>query len=141
MEHSHIEFQERKKIPTSLDIAPLIDIVFLLIIFFMLTANFVMHPGIKIKLPSAVTAKSEKNDSMIVYISSDNRIYLNDEEVEIAVLEKRLTHGITRTPGMSVILKADAKVDLGLAVRVMDVSRKAGAGNIVISTEAEKPAK
>ena len=63
MEHGHIEFEERKKISTSLDIAPLIDIVFLLIIFFMLTANFVMHPGIKINLPSAVSAKAEKNET------------------------------------------------------------------------------
>ncbi|MDD4956886.1 MAG: biopolymer transporter ExbD [Candidatus Omnitrophica bacterium] len=136
-----MEFEERKKISTHLDIAPLIDIVFLLIIFFMLTANFIMQPGIKVKLPAAESARPEKQDSMTIYISSDSVIYLNGTEVEMAGLAEELSLKLANEPGLNVALKADEKVDLGLAVRVMDIARKAGAGALVISTDPGKKGK
>ncbi|MFA6635885.1 MAG: biopolymer transporter ExbD [Candidatus Omnitrophota bacterium] len=133
-----MEFEKRKKISTYLDITPLIDIVFLLIIFFMLTANFVTHPGIMVKLPYAETARPEKDDSVIIHISAEDLIRINGEKAEIENLENILERFVGNTPDIKVVLRADEKIDLGLAVRVMDVSRKAGAGSLVISTDSGK---
>ena len=130
-----MEFEERKKIPTALDIAPLIDIVFLLIIFFMLTANFIMQPGIKVKLPASETASAQEHDRITVHITSADELFINGRPVDMAGLGRELSELAALSPGSGVVLKADGKVDLALAVRVMDIARKAGSGSLVISTE------
>ena len=82
-----MEFERAKKMNTHLDIAPLIDIVFLLLIFFMLTANFITRPGIKITLPQAVTAKPQEEEDVIVFITQENEIFLNDKRINIDKLK------------------------------------------------------
>ncbi len=132
-----MEFEGRKRITMHLDIAPLIDIVFLLLIFFMLTANFIMQPGIKLTLPTAVIAKHQEEENISVFISRENEIYLNDQAIDInelrAVLEEKLQSNKKKT----VILKADEKINLGLAVKVMDIAKQANAQGLVISTRME----
>ncbi|MDI6794329.1 MAG: biopolymer transporter ExbD [bacterium] len=133
-----MEFDRRKRISQHLDIAPLIDIVFLLLIFFMLTANFIMQPGIKIALPQAKTSQPQE-ERIIVSISEDNRIYLNESQVDIASLEEALRAKLEEAPKKVVVIKADKKIDLGLAVRVMDIAKGAGAEALSISTEKGEP--
>ena len=117
-----MEFEERKKVKTQLNIAPLIDMVFLLLIFFMLSSHFVTQPGIKIVLPTAVTAKLYPEEDIIVSITKDGHLYLNDEKVNLHSLLTRLRSKLEAAKKKSVIIKADEKIDLGLAVKVMDLS-------------------
>jgi len=133
-----MEFERGKKIKTHLDIAPLIDIVFLLLIFFMLTANFIMQPGIKIKLPKAESARPEENNKIVIYISENNDIFLNNTKVSLADLGDGLCAELERSDKKAVILKADEKISLGLAVRVMDISKESGAEGLIISTKLEE---
>jgi len=130
-----MEFEGRKRIRMYLDIAPLIDIVFLLLIFFMLTANFIMQPGIKITLPHAVTAKPQKEKDIIVFIGRDNKIFLDQREVGINELKDTLEKKLKASQKKTVILKADEKINLGLAVKVMDIAKQANAEGLVISTK------
>ena len=132
-----MEFEARKRIKTHLDIAPLIDIVFLLLIFFMLTANFIMQPGIKIKLPTAQTAKPQEEEKLTIFISRENNIFLNDQNVNIDELRETVKMELESVPKKIIVLKADESVNLGLAVKVMDISKQAGANGIVISAEIE----
>jgi biopolymer transport protein ExbD len=136
-----MEFEGRKKITTQLNIAPLIDIVFLLLIFFMLSSHFITQPGIKITLPMAVTARLHSDEDVVVYIGSDSRLYLNTEEVMLDDLLERLKAKINDAPNKNVIIKADEKVDLGVAVTVMDIARQAKAEGLVISTEVKENVK
>ncbi len=129
-----MEFERRKRISQHLDIAPLIDIVFLLLIFFMLTANFIMQPGIKITLPQARTSQPQE-EMVIVFISEDNQIYLNEKQIDIDYLEDALIARLQNVQKKAVVIKADKKIDLGLAVRVMDMAKGAGAEGLSISTE------
>lgn len=135
-----MEFDRRKRISQHLDIAPLIDVVFLLLLFFMLTANFIMQPGIKISLPQAKTSQPQK-ERIIVSISEDNQIYLNEKQVDIAFLEMVLKAKLETVSKKVVVIKADKKIDLGLAVKVMDISKGAGAEALSISTEKGKSVK
>ncbi|MCK4859023.1 MAG: biopolymer transporter ExbD [Candidatus Omnitrophica bacterium] len=131
-----MEFEKRKAIDLHLDIAPLIDIVFLLLIFFMLTANFVLQSGIKITLPSAVAAEPQKEKKQVViFISKDNKIFLDSEQISIAGLKDALKEKIEINQNKGVVLKADEKINLGLAVRVMDIAKQAKAEGLVISTK------
>ncbi len=129
-----MEFDSRRRIKTHFDIAPLIDIVFLLLIFFMLTANFIMRPAIKISLPMARTAMPQEEENIIVFISENNKVYLNDEEVALKNLKDFLEKKLEMNQEKTVILKADEKVNLGLAVKIMDIAKDANAQGIAIST-------
>ena len=136
-----MEFDRTKQVKMHFDIAPLIDIVFLLLIFFMLTANFIMRPGIKITLPVAKTAQPQAEEKVIVFISQDNKISFNDKQISIDELKGALEERLKSSQDKTVILMADEKIDLGLAVKVMDIAKQAEAEGLVISTKAKEDAK
>ena len=136
-----MEFEGRKRVDTRLNIAPLIDVVFLLLIFFMLSAHFVTQPGIKLTLPTASTAKLHPEEDVIISITNDNDLYLNEEKVNLDNLLEKLRVKLNKSQKKTVIIKADEKIDLGLAVKVMDIAKRAEAEGLVISTKAEEDAK
>ncbi len=136
-----MEFQGRKKISTALNIAPLIDVVFQLLLFFMLTTNFITQPGIKLILPSAVTAKPHLDEDITVFITEDSELYLNKTKVAMEGLLGKLKPMVLSANKKTVIIKADEKINLGLAVKVMDIAKQAEAEGVVISTKTEKDAR
>jgi len=132
-----MEFKRRKKIDTYLNIAPLIDVVFLLLIFFMLSSHFVTQPGIKITLPTAAATKLHPEEDIIICITGDNELYLNEEKVTLNNLADKLKIKVDRLKKKNVVIKADEKIELGLAVKVMDAARQAEVEGLVISTKVE----
>lgn len=136
-----VEFERTRKIDTHLNIAPLIDVVFLLLIFFMLSSQFITQPGIKITLPAAATAKLHPEEDVAIFITEDNRLYLNNEEVTLDSLAGKLRIKMKSTGKKNVIIKADEKIDLGLAVKVMDIARQAEAAGLIISTKLKQDVK
>lgn len=136
-----MEFEERKRVHIHLNIAPLIDVVFLLLIFFMLSSHFVTHPGIRITLPEALTAKLHPEKDIVISITKDNSLYLNEEEVSLGSLLDKLRIKLDEAKEKTVIIKADEKIDLGLAVKVMDIAKQAEAEGLVISTRMEEDVK
>ena len=133
-----MEFEGRKRVRQHFDIAPLIDIVFLLLIFFMLTAHFVKQPGIKIILPQATEARSQEEEDIVIFISEKNQIYLSDRQIGIEGLRDALKKRLEAVEKKVVIIRADEKINLGFAVAVMDVAKWAGAVDMVISTQKPK---
>ena len=136
-----MEFEGRRRISTHLNIAPLIDVVFLLLIFFMLSSHFVTQPGIKITLPSAITARLHPEEDIIISITEDSNLYLNAKRVTLENLLEQLKIEITKTGKDTVIIKADEKIDLGLAVKVMDIAKQADAQRLIISTRLKENVK
>ena len=132
-----MEFDRRKKLRTQLNIAPLIDVVFLLLIFFMLSSQFIARPGIRVSLPRASTAEPHPGEDIVVSITEDSSLYLNGEEVTLENLPDKLKAKVAESEEKTVIVRADEKIDLGLAVKVMDIAREANAQGLVISTEME----
>ena len=116
----------------TIDIAPLIDVVFLLLIFFMLTSSFIFQPGIKVNLPSAITSEMLSEENAVVNITAENLIYYNHKLVTIkeltAVLKKIAS---ARLP---VLIKADRKASLGRIVEVWDICRQKGVSQVNIAT-------
>ncbi len=136
-----MEFERRRRVSTNLNLTPLIDVVFNLLLFFMLCSQFITQPGIKITLPSAVTAKLHPEEDIIISITEDNSLYLNKKLVTLENLLERLKIEMAKTEKKTVIIKADEKIDLGLAVKVMDLAREADAERLIISTRLEENVK
>lgn len=118
-----------------IDIAPLIDIVFQLLIFFMLTSSFVIQPGIKINLPKAVTSEIVQEKNLIVTINKDNIIYLNDDPITPQNLQDALKAQASQDKPL--LIKADKNSSLGKVVEVWDICRQAGISKINIATLQE----
>ena len=118
-----------------IDIAPLIDMVFQLLIFFMLTSSFVMQPGIKINLPKAVTSEVVKYENIEVIVSGENVIYLNGKVTTTQELEALLKQVAKRE--QPILIKADRRASLGRVVEIWDMCRDLGIKQINIATSQE----
>ena len=126
----------KKQLPriVNIDITPLIDIVFILLIFLMVSSTFTEQPGIKVTLPSAQTAKSERIEELVLMIAYDGRIYLNGKAIDRNSLGKELKRSLEKTTNKTVILKADKKVAHGDVVKIIDLARKSGVTRLVVGT-------
>ncbi|MGD9231769.1 MAG: biopolymer transporter ExbD [Desulfobacterales bacterium] len=130
----------RKKRPRYQIQAPLtalIDIVFLLLIYFLLTTNFMVDEGIKIKLPQANASKPQTEETITVYVDRDGRSYLSNREISTGELFRTLKEMIGGRRDKLVVVRADRGVILNKAVKVMDVAKAAGAGRLCLATEKD----
>jgi biopolymer transport protein ExbD len=118
-----------------IDIAPLIDIVFQLLIFFMLTSSFVIQPGIRVNLPKAVTSEVVKYENIEILVSSENVTYLNGKIVNLQELKAFLKEAGKRN--QTVLIKADTRASLGRVVEIWDMCRDLGITQINIATNQE----
>ncbi len=125
--------------------APLIDVIFLLLIFYAVTTQFVTDERLKLKLPEAKTAEeagaSVEQKPSEVKVAADGSIWIDDRIVSEAELEARIRQLVERAPDEGIILKGDRGADYGVVVHVLDVARSVGAKAIQMSAErpAEQP--
>jgi biopolymer transport protein ExbD len=126
----HVELEKGQ-----LDIAPLIDIVFQLLIFFMLTSSFIFQPGIKVNLPKAVTSEVIHEKNLIILVTANNYVYLNDRVITMSELTSRLR--IAAKENKPLLIKADRRASLGKVVEVWDMCRDEGISQINIATSQE----
>jgi len=135
-----INFGIRRK--PEVQMAPLIDVVFLLLIFYAVTTQFVTDDRLKLKLPEAKTAESEgvgqEEMPPEVKIAADGTVWINDVIVPEDQLEAQMQALVERAPGKTVILKGDRDADYGIVVRVLDTARAAGATMIQMSADRPK---
>ncbi|MEW5757993.1 MAG: biopolymer transporter ExbD [Candidatus Omnitrophota bacterium] len=131
---------KRKRAKVELNIAPLIDIVFNLLLFFMLSYHISSNPGITVTLPQAKAAEIHKDELVVLFISKDNKIYVNQEEVKHENLNSIL-RDYFKGEDKKLIMKADEKINLGLAISVMDIAKECGVDNLVIATRQENDSK
>ncbi|MCM8760418.1 MAG: biopolymer transporter ExbD [Candidatus Omnitrophica bacterium] len=120
-----------------LNIAPLIDVVFQQLIYFMLTSSFIMQPGIKINLPQATTSETITEKEVIVSITKDGAIFYKDSPLTLEQLEKTLQNLVVVNRDRVLIIKGDRKAEHGIVVGVMDIARRTGISKIVIGTIPE----
>ena len=131
-----MQFKRQKRIESPPDITPMIDVVFLLLIFFMLSTTFIVHPGITIQLPksSAEEIKKEKEE-IEVNITKDGVIYVKDKEVKLEELKAIFSEAATRSRESVVIINADERTSHGTVVSVMDSAKETGITRLAIATE------
>ena len=121
-----MQFRRVKREGLSLDLAPMIDIVFLLLIFFMLTSSF-SQPSIKLDLPKAIQSDPKKQENIVISINQQGEIYLNSKLVSKDEFKFSLQEKLNNNPEKSVHIKGDENMSYGTFVEVMDGVRQAGA--------------
>lgn len=117
------------------NVAPMADIVFLLLIFFMLTSALLIEPGIKIKLPKTKTAEIQSEKKLTLTITKDGKIFLEQKEVKLNELERTLAIYVGTKKSELLILRADKDVPHGLVVEVLDIAKLAGINRLAIASE------
>ena len=129
--------KRKERLQVQMPLTSLIDIVFLLLIYFLLTTNFIVDEGIKIKLPQAKASAPQTEEVITVYVDEQGRAYLREREVPLSELFDRLRETIGTEKDRLVVVRADRSVILNHAVKVMDVAKAAGAGRLCLATEKE----
>lgn len=121
-----------------LDVTPMIDIVFQLVLFFMVSTTFVSSPGIQVDLPrSSAQVVLNDDQDLSVWIALDGSIRVNEQAVDLNKLNDVFRRAAERDPNTLVILKADQGVTHGRVVTVMDIARSRGLARLAIATEAK----
>jgi len=124
-----------------LNIAPLIDMVFILLIFFLVTTSFVRETGVDINRPTAATAVSKEKANILVGITKDDRIFMDRREIDIRAVRANVERALAENPEGAVIVVADRESRTGIAVNVMDECKLAGAKSVSLGAGLPSEAK
>ncbi len=133
-----MQLRRKHKRSLILNITSLIDVMFLLLIFFMISTTFLSTPAIKLELPKASHADVVRQEPLVIHIDPQGRIYLNDEPVDVALLGAALGNRLETNEDKAVVLKADSRVSHGDVVQVMDILKGAGVRRLVVSTQLDE---
>lgn len=128
---------DKKAKKVILNITPLIDVLFILIIFFIVSSTFLEQPGIKLDLPNAKSSEAQKMEKAVLIISEDGKLFFGGSEITLQALPENLQRSMEQRSDKSLIVSADKDVHHGLVVSVMDIARQNGVEKLVISTEPE----
>ncbi|MBF0493515.1 MAG: biopolymer transporter ExbD [Candidatus Omnitrophica bacterium] len=118
-----------------LDIAPLINILFLLLIFFMLTSSFILQPGIRVNLPKAVTGEVLSRNLFIISVDEKGDVYINERRTERDILLSRIA--LATKDCQPILINADKKADFGKIIEIWDMCRREGVKQINVATAQE----
>lgn len=129
-----MKFSIKKRIKPSLNITPLIDVVLLLLIFFMISTTFVVQPGINVNLPQTVTSEKQIRKDIVIIITKDNTIYINEKKIDLRDVLKEFKAEHEKNRDALLIIKADKKVTHGEVVNIMDLAKQAGISSMAIAT-------
>jgi len=118
-----------------LNIAPLIDMVFILLIFFLVTTSFLKETGVDISRPTASTAVSKAKTTILIGVTRDNTIHIDRRQVDVRAVRANVERALAENPEGSVVIVADRESQTGLVINVMDACKLAGAENVSIAAE------
>jgi len=128
-----MRFKRRLKIGKGMiDLTSMVNVFFLLFIFFLFTSSFIFQPGIKVSLPKAVTSEVMRLDNVTLIVTKDDKIYLEDRQITREELAGRLK--ILAKEKMGLLIKADSRAPLGRIVEIWDACRAEGVLQINIAT-------
>lgn len=126
----------RRRIPEEeegIDITPMMDIVFIMLIFFIVTASFVKETGVDVNRPSASTAEKKTAASILVAITENNDVWIDKRMVDVRAVSANIKRLLAENPKGTVVVQADKNSKNGVLVKVLDQAKMAGATNVAIS--------
>lgn len=129
---------QRENEEQNIDLTPMLDVVFIMLIFFIVTTSFVKETGIDINRPSAATAEKKAKGNILIAITQSGEIWLDKRQIDIRAVRANIQRLKAKFPQSSVIIQSDNDSRTGLLVRVMDQIRLAGVQNISIAATMEE---
>ncbi len=120
---------------TQIDMTPMLDIVFIMLIFFIVTASFVKESGITVDKPLAETATKRPKANIFIGIDNRGDIYMLKNKVDKDAVKAGLEEMLLENPESTVVIQADSRADAGVLLNVLDAAKAAGVSNISVAAE------
>ena len=120
---------------SEVNLTPMLDVVFIMLIFFIVTASFVKEAGIDVSRPPAATAERKERGNIMVAITANDQIWIDRRQVDPRAMRANLERLHAENPEGSVVIQADKLSKNGLLVQVMDAARLAGIKSVAIAAE------
>jgi len=121
----------------AIDMTPMLDIVFIMLIFFIVTTVFVKPAGIEVNKPEGVTAVQYKNANIFIAITEDGDVWMDRREISLEAVRSNLEKLLLEQPSDAVFIQADLKAKHGLVVEVMDQVKAAGIERVAVSVRGD----
>ncbi|EHA1080547.1 TPA: ExbD/TolR family protein [Photobacterium damselae] len=125
----------RNREDAQIDLTSMLDIVFIMLIFFIVTSSFVRESGVEVNRPQASHAVSQKDTGIFIAITSANDIYIDKRIVDAERVQATIEHMLVDQPDASLVIQADEHAYNGTVVKVMDAAKGAGVKNIALAAE------
>lgn len=119
----------------AIDMTPMLDVVFIMLIFFIVTASFVKEAGIDVNRPEAATAVKKDRANILIAISDKGEIWINKRRVDVRAVQANIERLHAENPQGTVVIQADKKATTDTLIKVMDASRSAGIEDVSIATD------
>lgn len=121
-----------------INMGPLIDMVFLLLIFFVVTTSFVKEAGIDVQRSTAATAEVKERGNILIGVSSDGDVYMEGKRIDLRSVRPLIERALAEDPESGIVVVADRRSETGSVVKVMDQCRLAGAKNVSLAAKREE---
>jgi biopolymer transport protein ExbD len=132
-----MDLQRTKRRSVIINVTSLIDVMFILVLFFTVSTTFVNQPAMNLDLPKAAHSQPTRQAAIIVHVDQDGSIFLNDEPVDDALLDQALRSRLQTSDDKAVVLKADSRVSHGVVVHILDIIKGAGVAKLTIATQPQ----
>ncbi len=132
-----MKFETESKLLTAFNFSSLTDIVMLLLIFFLLTSQFVITTGVQVKLPKSETSETVNENQFIVTITKTNDIYFGSERISLGELADKIIKFPDQQREKNLVIKADKEVPIEILIKVIDIAKSSGINKFTIATEKE----
>lgn len=137
MEFEDFSLTSRKSRTASIEMGPLIDMVFILLIFFIVTTNFNRETGIQVTKPKATTAVSQGQKTMLIGITREGTVHVHGRQLSLERLKVLLSQEVTKRPDMTIVIVSDQEAAIKRTIQVMDICSIAGATKVSIAAERD----
>ena len=127
----------RKQKDVGIEMGPLMDIVFILLIFFVVTSSFTRETGVDVTKPQAQSASQLEKENLLIAITREGTIHMNERQVDLASLQDILKQSLAKAPDREAVVIADKESETGVLVQVIDICNLAGVKKVSIAAQAE----
>ncbi|MDO3381006.1 ExbD/TolR family protein [Gilvimarinus algae] len=118
----------------AIDLTPMLDVVFIMLIFFIVTATFIKETGVEVTRPEATTADEKKNASILIAITDNDEIWIDKNQVDPRGVRAQIERLLAENPNGTVVIQADAEANVKLLAEVADTARQLSVSNVAVST-------
>lgn len=119
----------------AIDLTPMLDVVFIMLIFFIVTASFIKEAGVEVNRPEANTAELKKNANILVAINSNNEVWIDKRRVDVRAVRAHIERLHAENPKGALVIQADDKANVETMTKIADAAREAGVLDVSVATE------
>ncbi|MCG7982555.1 MAG: biopolymer transporter ExbD [Candidatus Thiodiazotropha lotti] len=135
MRHQHVDDESGE---LAINLTPLIDMVFILLIFFMVTSSFVKETGVEVDRPSAATATMKQQAAILIGVTHKGEVWIDKRRVDVRAVRANVERLHAENPEGAVVIMADREAPTGVVIRVLDQSRLAGVDSVSIAATRDQ---